>query len=149
MRASPRCLPEFNYEERTENVNSRKTSFLFPQASSTAIWSWVPVALAHTQGWGRSALCSSQGHPRGWDPRLSAPRKPPSPATMDPIQCPALVSVTLSAAALPPRGPKHNLTAQRGRVQQACGMGTARASAELREEEVILRAGKLNSVLLM
>lgn len=121
------------------------------QAFSTAISIWVPVALpgAHP-GTGVAVLpTASQGHPKGWEPGLPAPRKPHSPAALDTIPCPALVSVTPLPAALPPCGtqPQPHSSVGQGRAGHSESRTWAQLGFQqqkLRGEEASPKASKPN-----
>lgn len=114
------------------------------QAFSTAICSWVPVALpgAHP-GAGVAVIPeASQGHPKGWEPGLPAPRKLHGPPTLEPIQCPALLSVTPPAAALPCHGTQPQL---RGAVQSQGQRDPGTGTAGIPTEEAEGRGGEPKS----
>lgn len=88
MRASPRYLPEFNYEERTETVNSRKTSFLFPPGFQHCHLELGPCSPSTYPGPG--SLCSLQqtGTPQGVGPWALCPQETTQPCHHGPHSMP-------------------------------------------------------------
>lgn len=90
IRASPRYLSDFNYEEKTETKNRRKASILSHPGFQHCHLQVGPCSPPGHTPWD-GGCCASQAPPKGWEPRLPVPKKPHSPATLDPIQRPALV----------------------------------------------------------
>lgn len=148
MRASPRYLPEFNYEERTETVNSRKTSFLFPPGFQHCHLELGPCSPGTYPGPG--SLCSLQqtGTPQGVGPWALCPQETTQPCHHGPHS----MLWFLWPSQLLPSHPMDPST-----IWQLSGAGYSEPVAwaqpgfqqKLREEEVILRVGKLKCVLLM
>lgn len=101
IKPSPRYPSDFNSEERTETKTGGKLPSSSTQAFSSALCSWVPVALPGAQPRAGVAVVPPA---QGVGPGLCAPRKPHSPVALELIQCSALPSLTPPAAALPPHG---------------------------------------------